>query len=324
VRRIEWRGWLIAVVLILSNAAAGLPASAGASPVDGHMLASLRSAEVASSQELPPGPTQRMRTEFRPTDPPGQVELVQLVLEFAAGAFTPSHTHGGEGFVTLLEGEQTVRDQAGQDQRFQAGGSFVERPGEFLVVGNTGSTRSRVLVTFLLPEGAPLTTTRQGMVTGQVPPGPTTAAQFRMQLPDLPAAPYDVIHLLLDFAPGAFTPAHTHGGVGVVTVLSGEMTVRHQDGQEQRFQTGESFVESPGEFLVVGNSTQTVASVGVVFLLPEGAPLTTVAAGPGSAPIQVPSALPRTGEAAAPMEALAILGIALVLAGAVLRRRTHL
>ncbi len=121
-------------------------------------------------------------------------------------------------------------------------------------------------------------------VRGQVPPGPTTRAQFRA--PGVPIqGPYEVVHLVLDFAPGAWTPLHTHGGQGIVTVLEGTMT-RRAEGSEQDYRPGESWIE-PGVVHQAGNAATAPASVMVTFLLPQGAPLTTVApAQPG---------LPNTG-----------------------------
>ena len=121
-------------------------------------------------------------------------------------------------------------------------------------------------------------------VRGQVPPGPTTRAQFRA--PGVPLdGPYEVVHLVLDFAPGAWTPLHTHGGQGIVTVLEGTMT-RRAEGAETVYRPGEGWVE-PGVAHQAGNAGTGPASVMVTFLLPQGAPLTTVApAQPG---------LPNTG-----------------------------
>ena len=119
-------------------------------------------------------------------------------------------------------------------------------------------------------------------IVAQVPPGPTTRHQFRAE--GLPISePFEIVHLVLDFAPGAWTPAHTHGGQGVVTVLDGTMT-RRSEGTEAVFRVGESWVE-PGVVHEAGNATANRATVMVTFLLPKGAPLTTVGA-PG---------LPNTG-----------------------------
>ena len=47
------------------------------------------------------GPVAELASEF---------ELVQLIVDFSSGTWTPSHTHGGMLLVTVLKGEQTVRN----------------------------------------------------------------------------------------------------------------------------------------------------------------------------------------------------------------------
>ncbi len=53
---------------------------------------------------------------------------------------------------------------------------------------------------------------------GQAPPGPTQVYRTSMEVTGAPAT-FDLINLVLDFAPGAQTPVHSHGGQGIVTVL---------------------------------------------------------------------------------------------------------
>ncbi len=150
-------------------------------------------------------------------------------------------------------------------------------------------------------------------VRGQAPPGATTRHQFRA--PGVPInGPYEVVHLVLDFAPGAWTPLHTHGGQGIVTVLEGTMT-RRAEGSEQDFRPGGSWVE-PGVPHQAGNATADPATVMVTFLLPQAAPLTTVTtASPG---------LPNTG-AGGELRPWSGVSLALLVAsgGALLGWRCH-
>ena len=117
-------------------------------------------AQQTQTQDLPPGPTQLARSmlEDQALD---QGDVVQLVLDFAAGAWTPLHTHGGIGVVTVIEGEITVRLEDGTETTYAVGEMWVEQPGEFAEVGNAGDAPARVVATFLLPEGAELTTVRE-------------------------------------------------------------------------------------------------------------------------------------------------------------------
>jgi quercetin dioxygenase-like cupin family protein len=120
---------------------------------------------VAVSQELPPGPTPVYRSSFEVTNPPAHFDTINLVLDFAPGAWTPMHTHGGQGIVTVLEGELTHRPHGGEEQTFVAGESFTETPGHVHAAGNDTDATARVLFTILLPKGAELTTVVQN--TGQ-------------------------------------------------------------------------------------------------------------------------------------------------------------
>src|SRR5262245_9549778 len=158
--------------------------------------------EAAAAQDIPPGPTTRHRMTYEVANPPqGSTDVVQLVLDFAPGSFTPPHTHPGPSFVTVLEGVMTRRLD-GKEEDYQTGQGWAE-PGTVHAAGNTGDVSARVLVTAVIPTGAPLTTIAATGATGQVPPGPRTVAMSRRPLETPPSAPYDLHHYVLDFAPAA-------------------------------------------------------------------------------------------------------------------------
>jgi quercetin dioxygenase-like cupin family protein len=229
--------------------------------------------DVAVAQEVPPGLTTRHRLTHEVTNPPqGPADVVQLLLDFAPGSFTPPHTHPGPTFVTVLEGVMTRRVE-GTEETFQTGQGWVE-PGRVHAAGNTTDASARVLVTAVIPAGAPLTTVAETGATGQVPPGPRTVTMSRRPLSTPPNAPYDLHHYVLDFAPAAVSPAHTHGGPAYVTVLSGRMQ-RRVDGIEETFWPGQTWDE-PGRPHAAGNRAQAPASVGVAYLVPKGQAVTHV------------------------------------------------
>lgn len=87
----------------------------------------------------------------------GSYSIVQQVLDFTPGSETPQHRHGGPGLVTVLQGQITL-SRDGLIRTFNAGDSFVEMPGETLQASNRGSAEAVVAATFLLPDGAQLTT----------------------------------------------------------------------------------------------------------------------------------------------------------------------
>jgi quercetin dioxygenase-like cupin family protein len=87
----------------------------------------------------------------------GSYSLVQQVLDFAPGVQTPQHRHGGPGLITVLQGQVTL-SRDGLVRTFSAGDSFVEMPGQTLQAFNRGSSDLMLAATFMLPDGAQLTT----------------------------------------------------------------------------------------------------------------------------------------------------------------------
>lgn len=118
------------------------------------------------TDQLPPGPTLVYQTRANGASLTGPVDVTQLVGEFAPGAWTPRHEHGGLGLVTVLDGQVAVRDAAGE-RTFGPGESWVEGPGEVAAVGNPGTSGSRVVASFVLADGAMLTTVRDSTI--QIP-----------------------------------------------------------------------------------------------------------------------------------------------------------
>ncbi len=234
-------------------------------PVAAPVAAPATQAAVAAA----PGPVAELAGEF---------ELVQLIVDFPAGTWTPAHTHGGMLLVTVLKGEQTVRDAQGVEKVYKAGESFVEYPGEYLEIGNAGQDLVSVSAAALLPKGATLSTTKEGVSTDNAPPGPTTVYKTSLVVTE-PLGEFEMVQLIVDFPSGTWTPAHTHGGELLVTVLSGEQTVRDAQGGEKVYKAGESFTEYPGEYLEIGNVGQDLVTVSALALLPKGATLSTTKEG---------------------------------------------
>lgn len=216
-----------------------------------------------------PGPVSELTGEF---------ELVQLIVDFPPGTWTPAHTHGGMLLVTVLKGEQTVRDEQGNERIYKAGESFTETPGEYLEIGNAGQELVTVSAAALLPKGEALSTTKEGISTDNAPPGPTTVYKTQMTVTQ-PLGEFELVQLVVDFPTGTWTPAHTHGGELLVTVLNGEQTVRDDQGVEKIYTAGEAFIETPGEYLEIGNAGENLTTVSALALLPKGATLSTTKEG---------------------------------------------
>jgi quercetin dioxygenase-like cupin family protein len=116
------------------------------------------------AQQGAPGPDVPYVSNFEVPNPPAHLfDVVQEVVVFEPGHWTPSHTHGGQAFITVLEGQVIAHPVSGLpdgigDGVFGPGQTYIENPGEYWQTGNTGSETARVMVAFLLPKGAPLTT----------------------------------------------------------------------------------------------------------------------------------------------------------------------
>jgi len=87
----------------------------------------------------------------------GGYSLVQQVLDFAPGSQTLKHRHGGPGVITVLQGQVTL-NRDGREQTYTVGESFPELPSQTLQAFNRGNTELIVVATYILPDGAQLTT----------------------------------------------------------------------------------------------------------------------------------------------------------------------
>jgi quercetin dioxygenase-like cupin family protein len=87
----------------------------------------------------------------------GGYSLIQQVLDFAPGSQTLKHRHGGPGVITVIKGQVTLSID-GVEKTYNAGESFSETSGQTLQAFNRGSAELIVVATFILPDGAQLTT----------------------------------------------------------------------------------------------------------------------------------------------------------------------
>ncbi len=95
---------------------------------------------------------------------------------------------------------------------------------------------------------------------------PRIVAESRFVVTDAPAQT-DLVQLVVDFEPRAWTSLHTHGGQAINLVLEGEITLRHG---------GMSWTDSTSQVHAAGNTGSGKARLLTNFLLPKGAPEITV------------------------------------------------
>ncbi len=85
----------------------------------------------------------------------GPYEVAQLIDVFPPGATTAWHRHPGLVLVTVLAGELTVR-LTGTERVYTTGESVVEVPDQVRQATNWTPGQTRLLVSIVLPRGAPL------------------------------------------------------------------------------------------------------------------------------------------------------------------------
>jgi quercetin dioxygenase-like cupin family protein len=99
-------------------------------------------------------------------------------------------------------------------------------------------------------------------------------AEARYPVAEKPG-PIEVVQLTVDFSPGSWTSVHSHGGQAINLVLAGDITLR-EDGAERPHKAGQGWTDSTGRFHSAGNTGSGEARLLTTFLLPKGAPQTTV------------------------------------------------
>jgi quercetin dioxygenase-like cupin family protein len=82
--------------------------------------------------------------------------LVQTELE--PGAREPKHTHPGDLFAYVQEGTITLYQEGQPTLHLNAGGVFFVPAGMVHAAANEGTTNVKLLVTFFVEKGKPLTT----------------------------------------------------------------------------------------------------------------------------------------------------------------------
>src|SRR6185503_11194257 len=148
---------------------------------------------IAFGQETPPSATIRYKSTLEVAQPPSQFDLIEVVLDFAPGAWTRPHSHGGQGLITVLEGEITLRRE-GTEKVYKAGESWAEQPGAVHQAGNAGDEPAKLAALFLLPKDAQLTTIQETGNTEQAPPGPTQRYQSSLEVAQ-PPSQFDLVQI---------------------------------------------------------------------------------------------------------------------------------
>ena len=250
-------------------------------------------ANLAFGQPAAAIPTVRFQSQCEVPSAPSQVDAYQAVLDFAPNQWTSKHTHSGPVCVSQLVGDITFRFDSGL-KVVPAGKSYLEDSNLAHAAGNLAATSARMLVTSLTPRGQ-----AQAGASGPAEPNPAPRTfNVKNEINDLPAQ-LTIVHLVLDFAPGASTPMQSHGGWALHTVIAGELALQEKSAQKT-VKTGEGWSEAPGLSYALTNNGAGIASLYETVLLPKGATLTTDQA-------TRPATIPTTGGAAQDWGALWLL-----------------
>lgn len=243
------------------------------------------------------GPKASFQGTFPLTVEAGDYDLVYLVLDFAPGAGIPLHYHGGPALVVGMEGELTLHPLGGNEHKLMPGDVVNEKALVQHTMTNLSVGMTQIMAVILLPKGQEVTTVvdKEAKI-----PGPTVAYQGRYPLSGVQAGEYDLVNLVLDFAPGAQIPLHYHGGPALVVGKNGVLTLRPEGGMEHTVTSGMVVNEKAGARHVMINTSATNAGIFAGVLLPRGAELTTLvgAGAPGSSTSGQPAGMPRTGQSA--------------------------
>jgi quercetin dioxygenase-like cupin family protein len=227
-------------------------------------------ASVPPNQSPSPGPVTKYRNTLPGQTAGAPIDLIQSVIFFAPGAASVVHTHKSVNLATVLQGQVTVKLPSGETVA-SAGNALVEPMNQSVQALNLGSGAAMVVAAFPVLHGTKPT----APVDGQ--PAPATLNKtlytFTLDSPVITGS-YSLIQQVLDFAPGAQTLKHRHGGPGVITVIQGQITLS-RDGVEKTYNVGDSFTEIPGQTLQAFNRGSTELIVAATYLLPDGAQLTT-------------------------------------------------
>jgi quercetin dioxygenase-like cupin family protein len=222
---------------------------------------------IVAGHENSAGPTVVAEASFAVDDPPSApLEAHQLVLEFAPGAVAVLHHHGGPGFITMLTGELSLVAD-GEEHTYRAGDDFIEVPVSLYEGTNLTDAPARLMVTYLVPSGHPVTTYANAGSTTQSTPPPQVVTQAVFEIAE-PPVEYEVVHQLLDYAPGSWALAPENEGDTFITVVQGELVARDEAGAETVYAPGATRTEEQGVAVERGSTGGEVVRIVTTTLVP--------------------------------------------------------
>ena len=84
-------------------------------------------------------------------------EVLTAIVEWPPGAGTGLHTHPGDEYTTVLEGEVVGRKEGAEPKTYTAGQSYHNEPGVVHEATNKGSVPAKTFNVFVIEKGKPVT-----------------------------------------------------------------------------------------------------------------------------------------------------------------------
>jgi quercetin dioxygenase-like cupin family protein len=103
----------------------------------------------------------------------------------------------------------------------------------------------------------------------QLPPGVSISAQGAFAPPEQLGA-FKAVTTVIDLAPGAAFPPHSHPGKSEVMILQGELTEHKPSGEQKVYHAGDSFIEEVNVVHDVKNTGKDPVRLVWTLLLPDG------------------------------------------------------
>ncbi|MGE0458728.1 MAG: cupin domain-containing protein [Bauldia sp.] len=130
---------LAASILVLGSAAIG--------PLAG----------LAIAQGTPPAPVSSPLQDAAVSGQPG-LHAVTVIVDWPVGAATVTHTHPGDEYAVVIEGELTLWAEGQADRVITAGQAYYNPRGLVHGARNSGTVPARSVITFIADVGVPTLT----------------------------------------------------------------------------------------------------------------------------------------------------------------------
>ncbi|MCC8937892.1 cupin domain-containing protein [Bradyrhizobium sp. Arg68] len=109
---------------------------------------------VAHAQEAPKLKITPLQKEPLTGQP--DKEVVALIVEWPPGSGTGLHTHPGDEYTTVLEGEVVGRKEGSEAKTYGAGQSYHNEPGVVHEANNKASAPAKTFNVFVVEKGKPV------------------------------------------------------------------------------------------------------------------------------------------------------------------------